>query len=183
MRTLLTDDHLSRFAALGEQGTALVLARLRQHGGLPRSMAGRPIVDGPTTGEELFSMCREAGLDQAGVVLSLASETTPAGIAAIEALVGRPIHHWARTAQAARDAAPRATPRGVAVPRAKDYDQKFVVAVVPNPKKIGSSTHLRFQNWVVGRTVAECMAAGLTRADADWDVGRGFVTLGDERPA
>ncbi len=176
-RTVLEDRHLPRFESLTQEGAQLVLARLRERGALPLSRHGVPIVDGPTDGCSLFAVCRDAGLDHAGVVLSLAAETTPAGIAAIEALVGRPIQHWSRSATASAAAAPRPQPRGVAVQRPKSYDHLRIVSVVPNPKKPGSATYLRFANWAVGRTVAECMSAGLTRADADWDISRGFVVL------
>lgn len=173
MRTILDERHQPRFEALSPICASLVLERLKQHCAL-RTSTG-PV----SSGAELFALCRDAGLDHAGVVLTLATETSRPGLQAIEVLVGHPIVEWSATVAARAATAPKLPARGVAVQKPRDVDGKFVVSVVPNPKKPGSATHIRFAQWVVGRTVAQCMSAGLTRADVDWDVSRNFVVLGD----
>lgn len=180
MRTALADRHLPRFQAIPADSIPPVVAHLRAS----RAFRGEHLaaLDSISSGDDLFRVAQSAGLDHGGVVLTIVHDGTPAINAALEALVGRPIRPWSATAEAQRAAAPKPQARGVAVVRERASDGKWVVAVVANPKKPGSSTHIRFAQWVVGRTVTECMAAGLTRADVDWDVSRGFVTLGDTRP-
>jgi hypothetical protein len=135
---------------------------------------------GIATGAELFVRCQSEHLDHARTVLPLVRETDEVGLKAIECLVGKPVQPWCP---------PSATPsRGVVaksgerklVPQASgDRDRLYVVAIVPNPKKVGSASHTRFALWQVGLTVAECMARGISRGDVSWDVERGFVTLGE----
>jgi hypothetical protein len=57
-----------------------------------------------------------------------------------------------------------------------------VTYVALNPKKPGSSSHTRYSHYAPGRSVAELLAAGLTRADIAWDVSRGFVTFASPDP-
>jgi hypothetical protein len=178
VRTVLGEQHQPRFAGLSPEGAALVLSRLVDCGALRRTT---PRVE---SGLELFEVCRLAGLDHAGVVLTLAAETNMVGLRALEQLVGRPISPWAESVEAARAQVEKPPVRGVAAAAAapRPGDGQWVVAVRPNPKKPGSDTHARYAHWVVGRTVRECLAAGLTRADLAWDVTRGFVTLSDTPP-
>lgn len=46
-----------------------------------------------------------------------------------------------------------------------------------NPKRPGTATHTRFASYKEGMTVEEATKAGLTIADIDWDVGKGFITV------
>ena len=177
MRPVLQDRHLVRFQALPVSVVPLVVRHLRTSRANP---ATRQVdYSSVVTGEDLWRVCRDAGLDHAGIVLTIAHETSLDGLSAIESLVGRPVRPWAATAREQQAALPRPAARGVAVVRERLSDLQVVSAVGPNPKKPGSSTHLRFAHWVVGRTVSDCMRAGLTRADVDWDVSRGFVTLAE----
>ena len=178
MRTILGERHQPRFEGLSPEGATLVLDRLVGCGALRRSA---PRVQ---SGGELFEVCRLAGLDHAGVVLTLAAETSVVGLRALEQLVGRPISPWAESVEARQALVEKPPTRGVAAAAAapRPGDAQWVVAVRPNPKKPGSDTHVRYAQWVVGRTVRECLDAGLTRADLAWDVTRGFITLSDTPP-
>ena len=51
------------------------------------------------------------------------------------------------------------------------------VTRVANPKRAATASYDRYEHWVVGRTVAECIAAGMLGADVKWDTDKGFVTL------
>lgn len=170
MRTMLQERHLPKFQALSPDIAALVCARLVANGGLPVHQT--PV----ESGEQLFEVCREQGLDHAGVVLSLARETSSQGISAITTLVGRPISPWAAsTADKAAAAAPK--PRGVAAPRAHETDPLVVVFVPANPKRPGTEGWTRFELWKVGYTVAELKAEGLWPADVKWELERDTVKL------
>lgn len=46
-----------------------------------------------------------------------------------------------------------------------------------NPKRPGSAAHARFNLYVAGKTVAETLAAGVTRPDINWDTKQGFIIL------
>ena len=170
VRTMLQDRHLPKFQALPPDVAALVCQRLIANGGLP---VHQPTVH---SGDELFEVCRERGLDHAGVVLSLARETSHQGLRAIETLVGRPISPWASsTADKAAAATPK--PRGVAAPRVHETDPMVVVFVPSNPKRPGTEGWRRFELWKIGYTVAELKAEGLWPADVKWELERDTVKL------
>ena len=171
MRTILAERHIPRFAALSPAAAALTYERLKQHNALPLDLPVQP-----ETGEELYELCKSHGLDHAGVVLTLSRETSPIGLAAIEALVGKPIYPWAAgTAQAALAAQPK--PRGVAVPRVHETDNMIVVHIPSNPKRPNTAGWERYNIWKVGYTVKELKDQGLWPADVKWELERNTVQL------
>jgi hypothetical protein len=54
-------------------------------------------------------------------------------------------------------------------------DARKIVDVVPNPKREGTESHVRFAKYKKGMTVAAALAAGVTRGDIDWDSKRSFI--------
>lgn len=184
-RTMLQDKHRPAFEALSEPQLARLVSRLSDGG-----VVQDPGITAVSNGIELFTVCREAGLDQAAVVLSLGREIDLVGRKAIETLIGREItdldwrkqqRHWGAPGSATMSA-PMRMPSSREPARRVVVDVKHgmvVVAVKPNPKKVGSSSHDRYAKWAVGLTVSECIAAGLTMADVKWDTERGFVTIAD----
>ena len=170
MRVQLAERHFPKFLALTAEETSLVQQRLVSAKVLKKD-------DSINTGEELFHKCRSAGLDHAGVVLTLARETSPVGLSAIEHLIGHPIVHWHKNARLNQETSTINKLRGVAVPRERPENTMVVVAFVPNPKKQNTAGWERFKLWKLGSTVAECVAAGMWPADVKWDLDRGFVTL------
>lgn len=129
----------------------------------------------PTTetisGSDIFEIADAAGMDQADVVMSLAADSSLIGISVIETIVGKPIERR-RASSTPRVAGTRA-PR-VSVPK---NDPRKIVFVGPNPKKVGSASHARFELYRVGMTVSEFVAAGGTTGDVAWDAPRGFIKL------
>jgi len=166
MRTLLQARHLPAFQALDSASIQRICER---HG-------FRHV---PRDGDGLFQLCQTAGLDHARTVLALARETDDTGVRAIETLVGRPITRWTPPAPGASSRGVVTRERNARTAPTSSVGHLVVLAVVPNPKKPGSASHDRFSKWVVGQTVQQCMAAGLTRGDVTWDMERGFVTLGE----
>lgn len=178
-RPVLQERHLPHFVALDHLEVTRAVARLQGDMLLPRT-----VVPHPATGEWLFETCRSAGLDHASVVFPLCREHDSVGLSALEKLVGRPLIVWRRPVHAPRPTI--VTRDGAPVPprSAGTFSPDMVVmSRVPNPKKAGSSTWLRYRLWVPGQTVAQCMAAGLTRADVLWDIdeARRFVVLGTQQ--
>lgn len=175
-RTVLQDRHREHFTGLTHHEVGRVVSRLQRDSLLPR--VSWPEV---ATGEWLFDTCRSAGLDHAAVVFPLCAETDSLGLSALVRLIGKPLLVWRRPPPTVR---PTVVARdGTPIPprSAGTFSPDLVVLrKVPNPKKPGSSTWLRYKLWVPGQTVAQCMAAGLTRADVLWDIdeSRRFVVLG-----
>ena len=173
MRTILQERHRPLFATLGVPETHLVYARLMAARALPRELCKVE----PQSGDELFGLCQQAGLDHAGVVLTMARETSSLGLSAITRLVGRPIAPWQATAERQKAEAPAPRPRGVAAARPQTEHGMVVVSFVPNPKKPNSAGWERYKFWRVGALVSECIAAGMWPADVRWDLGKSFVVL------
>jgi hypothetical protein len=176
-RPMLTEErHAQYFRDLSTHETLRVLTRLEQDLLVPRSTRLDPV-----SGRSLFDLCQHEGLDHAAVVFSMGRETDGIGLPALEKLIGHPITVWRRpsyvqrTVQQERDLLQARKSAGPHV-----SGEQVVLAVTPNPKKPASSSWARYQHWVAGRTVAECLAAGLQRADVAWDTdpGRHFVVLG-----
>lgn len=46
-----------------------------------------------------------------------------------------------------------------------------------NPKRAGSAAHTRFSYYKDGMTIDQAIEAGVTRADINWDVKQGFITV------
>lgn len=173
-RPLLTGRHMPFFDGLSQVETLRVLTRLQQD-----QLVRRTETLAEASGEELFRLCQRLGLDHAAVVFSLGRDGDDIGRSAIEKLIGKPIYvhrhsYVRRTVAQERE--------HLARPQASSPTSDMVVlSVVPtNPKKAGTATWSRFQHWVAGRTVGECLAAGLQKADIPWDSdpSRKFVVLG-----
>lgn len=171
---LTNERHAQYFRDLDRIQALRVLHRLEQQ----RLVPMRTRLE-EESGEGLFRVCQREGLDHAAVVFSVAADSDDIGRAAIEKLIGKPIHVWQRPAYRQRTVAEE---RAVVRPTTSMPSGDMVVlSVVPkNPKKPGTATWARFQHWVPGRTVAECLAAGLQKADVPWDSdpSRKFVVLG-----
>lgn len=169
---LSAERHAELFAGLSPDETRRILSRLQQD-----QLVKRGTTLASASGEELFSLCQRTGLDHAAVVFSLACDGDDIGRSAIEKLIGKPIYVHRPTYVRRTVAQERATPRPTTT---MPSGEMVVLSVVPNPKKPGSATWSRFQHWVAGRTVAECIAAGLQKVDVPWDAdpSRKFVVLG-----
>lgn len=171
---LIPEIHAHFFEGLDRVESLRVLHRLEQHRLVPMKI--RLMEE---NGEGLFELCRNEGLDHAAVVFSVASESDDIGRSIIEKLIGKPINVWQRPIYHRRTVAEeRATPRPAST--APTGDMVVLSAVPQNPKKQGTATFERFKHWVAGRTVAQCLAAGLAKADIPWDSdpSRKFVVLG-----
>lgn len=173
--------YMPHFTALAPTQAHLVAAALRllDEGDTPETL----------TGLDLFHRCEAAELDQADVIMALARDPSPAAVATVACLLGRPID-VRRRGESAYDAATGRlidkstgevtgrktgnTRSSAAQPR---LDPRVVISVAANPKKPGSGSHTRYAHWAVGRTVSECMALGLTTADVRYDLDRGYVVV------
>ena len=49
-----------------------------------------------------------------------------------------------------------------------------------NPKRVGSASHGRFENYEDEMTVEAALKAGVTAGDLAWDVAHGFVKIAEE---
>lgn len=173
----------SNFAALSPEAEALVArAVLRRHPEIPQCGPG-----------DLFRVCSEAGLDQADVVCAVANDPSPLAVSAMETIAGIPVtighpclsgpktkpEKQNKSAEA-REPAPARAPRQS---RVGSRDPRVIVSVVPNPKRPGSASYTRYENYRVGMTVDEAIAAGVTREDIAWDSApsRKFIEL-ESRP-
>lgn len=178
VRPMLSERHLPQFSGLSHHEVLRTVVRLQQDQMLPPRI-GYPST---VTGEWLFRLCREAGMDHAAVVFPLCRESDDIGLGALQKLIGKSINVWRRPVYEPRKPTVLRDGTAVAPRSAGTFSPDMVVlSVVPtNPKKQGSSTWHRFQLWVPGRTIAQVMAAGLTRADVLWDIdaSRRFVTIG-----
>lgn len=56
-------------------------------------------------------------------------------------------------------------------------DKGVEYGVENNPKRAGTATHGRFQNYKTGITVGEAKKAGLTAGDVSYDVAHGFISV------
>jgi len=59
-------------------------------------------------------------------------------------------------------------------------DQVITLLVDHNPKRPGSASHGRFENYEDGMTVKEALTAGLISGDLSWDVAHAFIEIGAE---
>jgi hypothetical protein len=124
------------------------------------------------TGRDLYEIADSAGLDQADVVMTLATDSSIEGIQVVEALIGRPITRPTKQARAPRSTGPR---RSVSVRRS---DPRKITYVSPtNPKKQGSASHDRFALYQIGMTIDEFVRAGGTMGDVKWDAERDFIKI------
>jgi hypothetical protein len=56
-------------------------------------------------------------------------------------------------------------------------DTQVITLLVANPKRPGSKAFARYANYKDGMTVAQALAAGLTREDFRWDVEKGHIAI------
>lgn len=131
-----------------------------------------PETDG-LNGTAIYEIADGAGLDQADVVMSLATDVTPVGIQVVEALIGKPIVRRAPpVSKQARGTGPR---RSVSVRKSDPRKITFVSDV--NPKKEGSASHARFALYKVGMSIDEFVQAGGTLGDVKWDAERNYIKI------
>ena len=77
---------------------------------------------------------------------------------------------------AAKPAAKKAAPAGGRAPTLAD-DAKITLLVKENPKREGCAAYERFNAYFTVKTVAEALAAGLTRKDLAWDIAHGHISV------
>lgn len=58
-----------------------------------------------------------------------------------------------------------------------NLDAIVTVLAKENPKRAGSDSARRFELWKPGRPLRESLEAGVTAADARWDLKHGFIRL------
>lgn len=172
---MLLERYRPALAGMSSDAVTLLSSRL----GLPET---------PATGEGLWEVCREAGLDAADLVCAVAGDASALAHDVLERLAGRRIERLPPGIRTTCPVTGRPIPQEqselplTAPPpptrRATRADPRVVLAVAPNPKRPGSAAHARYSAWRTGATVDECLAAGLTAEDVRWDTRRGYVTLG-----
>lgn len=179
MRTVLQERHRPLFANLNIFQTELVWNKVVET--WPGDMRSKTYQ--PTCGEELFVVCRDAGLDHARVVLSMAREHSLMGVAAIETLVGKPIAPWAATVAAQAQAQAGVVAPAPAAPPSPPKTRRVVLSVCPvNPHRPGTVAHTEFAKWRVGATLDELLQKGMQPRAIRRGPRRGWVVLGDEEP-
>ena len=67
-------------------------------------------------------------------------------------------------------------PAGGRAPTLAD-DAKITLLVKENPKREGCAAYERFNAYFTVKTVAEALAAGLTRKDLAWDIAHGHISV------
>lgn len=149
--------------------------------GLVATALSRRYPDREFSADALFDSCAAAGVDQADVVCSLATDPSPLAVVALETVVGKPIEvghpclagppekkreEPVTKMQRARASSPRSS---------GGSDPRKIAFVAPNPKKPGSASFDRFAKYEVGMTVDQAVAAGVSRADIKWDSERSFI--------
>lgn len=174
----MLDKYRSSLASLTPEASALVSgALLRRYPGLPLPSS------------DLFSVCSDAGLTQADLVCAVASDSSPLAVQALEVVAGIPVtlcppRTFARSLRPVASTAPASprAPREASAPRPRTptrTDPRIIVSVLPNPKRVGSESHARYELYRVGMTVTEAIAAGVRPADIAWDSDprRKFIAL------
>jgi hypothetical protein len=58
-----------------------------------------------------------------------------------------------------------------------DPNTKLSLLVKENPKREGCAAYERFNAYFTVKTVAEALAAGLTRKDLAWDIAHGHISV------
>ena len=190
--------HAALYRDLPPPAASHLASRLVEHGlvspAVVRSTVGDDLgrVDGPT----IASWCHD--LSHAQVVLCLARDNSPVGLDAIEHLLRRPIYLCARgeTGEVLTDIEGRPLPlplghrrgeapsslpvppmRTVRTSRNFRRDPRIIVYVAPNPKQPSSSAWERYEHYRVGLSVEQVRLVGVTTADIDHDVRRGFIRV------
>lgn len=82
-----------------------------------------------------------------------------------------------QAAAAAKNTKPaKAEAAGGRAPTLAD-ESKITLLVTENPKREGSAAHERFQAYFTVKTVAQALAAGLTRKDLAWDIAHNHISV------
>jgi hypothetical protein len=175
VRTMLQERHRPLFSALAPEQMTLVWDRVVR--AWPTDMR-QFLGTTPNSPEGLFEVCRDAGLDHARVVLSLATEYDTVGRGTIETLVGHPIVPWATTVAAENNL--RNPPKLPPVYTQSLPDQRVVLSVNPvNPHREGTTAWAEYRRWVVGKTVDELLRGGMSRRAMRRGPRNGWVVLGE----
>lgn len=75
-----------------------------------------------------------------------------------------------------KPAAKKEAPAGGRAPTLAD-DAKITLLVKENPKREGCAAYERFNAYFTVKTVAQALAAGLTRKDLAWDIAHGHIAV------
>ena len=176
---MLSETYRPLFTSLTPPEVSLVWSAITNMWHLPNR------VSPPADPDSLFETCRNAGLDHASVVLSLAGRNGPAR-SVIEKLIGKPIQHWAESVEAAKAEVSiqlaEAKKQGAEKllrhrMMARAADTRIVMSVAPQPYREGSMMHHYYQRWRVGDTVEACKQRGLPRWSVSRDIERGHVKV------
>lgn len=179
MRTMLQERHRPAFAVLTPEQMDLVWGRVVTSWPADmRKFLGSP----PSTPGELFETCRDAGLDHARVVLSLAMESNPLGRGTLEALVGRPIAPWAASVEAAQmihhvNVNGDERPKKVAAPRSAPDTRVVVEVLEPNPHREGTAMWKAYKKWRVGASIVELSQTGMPARSIRRDIRHGYIKV------
>lgn len=135
------------------------------------------------------------------LILALASDPSHAAYSIMEKLIAKPVYMCARgeTGLELLDSRnrPIVTPRGsyrdipltTPLKFAREFERKrttnrqqvdnrVVVNVLPNPKKIGTTAHEHYNLYTPGKSVSwHVINTDMTRADIRYDIKRGFVKV------
>ena len=77
---------------------------------------------------------------------------------------------------AVKPEAKKEAPAGGRAPTLAD-DAKITLLVKENPKREGCAAYERFNAYFTVKTVAQALAAGLTRKDLAWDIAHGHISV------
>ena len=159
--TQLTERHVPRFNLLDELEIERVQTRVLEQIGRPRARVAKAAAD-------LVNFLQVHEFDMCRTILALARENDPVGRSALEKLCGRPIVPWSSSVEeriasgeVAADRRGKSSSNAARNPRTAPVDDRVVVWVKPNPRKPGTDAHEAYKGWVVGKTVSECMTAGV----------------------
>jgi hypothetical protein len=175
MRTMLQERHRHLFSALAPEQMTLVWNRVVQ--AWPTDMR-QFLATPPNNSGGLFEVCRDAGLDHARVVLSLATEYNAVGRGTIETLVGHPIVPWAATVEAEERLRNPPPVRSTVTPAIKVHDARVVISVAPNPHREDTGMYRAYQRWVVGAVVGDLLQRGMPSRSVRRDIRHGYVVVG-----
>ena len=135
------------------------------------------IEDGPT----LVDYCRQSGISQAEVVMSMRNDPSPLAVAAVECLLMKPIDRRTPAEVERQRDAERPRPQLATVRSSERTTDGRIIRLLTtgNPKRAGTDGHRRFALYRDGMTVAAFLAAGGRSADIKWDAERSFIRLDD----
>ena len=139
------------------------------------------------SGSDLVDWCREHNVSQSELVVCVSRNNDPEGVEALETLIGHPIDRTTpaqayamRAGSASPDPDAPKRPRGSMSGRpsgAATDDRIIRLLVDKNPKREGTSAHVRFSRYSDGMTIAAFVALGGQMADVKWDEDKGFIRV------